>query len=707
MKKFLLVLLCLVIVLPCFTACNGDANIPGEKISDYTIILSKDAGAEEKQQSRVLVNYITNHTGVTPTVKTDEEVAASDKSKEILIGKTNRTESTKALEAVGENGFAVKFSGSKLVLAGTSDAISADAVQWFIKNYVQEKSGEKYILMDETLDVVKTYTPVKLAAASICNFSIVYSENLDDNNGKPTEPEVSYENGGIDYEVQLALDIQAALEKLTGGKVTVKSDDQPESGPEILVGKTNRSAYKKVISQVGYTQYGVGYADGSIVVAGHSTAANVMACEYFVELINDNKADMTLCLGEASTRSNAKWISAFPAYDGGIVRGTSECFGDELQYYITNTNEEQYRAYCSKLEANGYKVHMSNEVSGVLISNTYMNDKTVIHVYYAHATDETRLIVGNLSKVTYPGAGGESYKKVTDVQITQLQLDFNTNSGGMGYVITLEDGSFLLIDSGSSTNSSSSTANKDHVRIWNLLNQLNKREDGQIIIRGWFITHSHADHIAVYQKFCESYGQKVTIENYYECVVPESVGYNSKNPGSVTVKATSLHTGMKMELYGVEVEVLYTVEDMYPRTLRYFNDASSVFKITANNTTALFLGDACDKASDIISDRYGEYLKSDMVQVAHHANIGATTELYDFIDPTIAFWPTSEKLFNQLITGEGNQRFYEVNYKLYRQMRVEENYTCSDYSVTLTITEDGYVPGSAVKQVVSSVDQYK
>jgi len=705
MKKLLLILLCFVIVLPCFAGCNS--KLPGEDISKYTIIIPKDAGSDVKQQSRALMNYISNHTGVSLEVKTDEEVAASDKSKEILLGATNRTESSKALESV-ENGFVVKFTGNKVVLAGTSDAISADAAQWFIKNYVQEKSGEKYIVMDESLNVTKTYTPVKLAVAGICNYSVVYSGNLDDNNGRPTEPDVSYDNGGIDYEVQLALNIQAKLEELIGSKVPLKSDDQPASGPEILVGKTNRSAYNKVISQMGYTQYGIGYADDSIVVAGYSTASTVLASELFIKMLVANKESMTLCLGEATARSNQQWVTNFPSYDGGIMRGTSESFADELQYYITNTNEEQYRAYCSKLEANGYKLHMSNEIPEKLISNTYMSDKYVIHVYYAHATQETRLIVGALNKVTYPAAQQTTeYEKVTDVQITQLQLDFTTNSGGMGYVITLEDGSFLLIDSGSSTSATSSRNNKDHVRIWNLLNQLNKRKDGKIIIRGWFITHSHADHIDVYRKFCEEYGNKVTLENYYECVVPKSVGYNSKNPGSTSMKATVLHSGMKMEFYGVEVEVLYTVEDMYPRTLRYYNDASTVFRVSANGTVAMFLGDACDKASDILSDRYGDYLKSDIVQVAHHANIGATTQLYEYIDPTIALWPTSQKLFNQLITGEGNQRHYEVNYKLYRQMRVEENYVCSDYSVVLTIPEGGYVLGSAEKYVFSTVDEYR
>ena len=562
--------------------------------------------------------------------------------------------------------------------------------------------------MDKSLNVVNTYTAVKLADNGVSNFSIVYSAHLDDNNGRPLDDDPGYANRGIDYEVKVALDIQAKLEKVTGVTIPLKRDDQPVTGPEILVGKTNREAYRKVISQIGWTQYGVGYADNAIVVAGHSTAAHVLASDYFQKMVERAKKDLTLYLGEASMRSNNSWVSAFPTYEGGIVRGTSECYGDELQYYITNTNEEQYRNYCEKLEYYGYSQYMTNEIPGVLISNTYMKGDKSIHVYFTHATSETRIFVGDTDKIKYPSnISATEYTKVTDLQITQMQLDFSTNSGGMGYVITLEDGSFILIDSGSPTAGTSSKANKDHVRIWNLLNQLNKRPDGKIIIRGWFITHSHSDHNGVFAEFCAAYADKVVLENHYECMLPLSVTYNSKNPGSKTMNATILHTGMTLDLYGLKMEVLFTAEDIYPRTMYYYNDASSVFRVTANDTVIMITGDIADTACDIICERYGTYLKSDIVQVSHHGNIGATAEFYELVDPTVALWPTSKKLFGPLITGEGNQRHFAANYKLYAQLHVKENYHCSEYSVTLTLPEGGYVLGSAYKMIIGTADQFK
>ena len=705
MKKILIVLLCIAMLLPCFAGCTEQGeHICGVDISDYSIIISETAGKHVKQQAQALVALVMEHTGVRLPVKTDVEAAPSDK--EFVIGQTNRSESADVLTAAGSKGFAVKFDGKKLIINGTSDYIIGDGVQWFVKNYVFTKSGNKGIDMDTSLNVTKSYTSVKLVENGKSNFSVVYSQHMDDNNGDPSFHEDGYTNGGLDYEVQLAYNIKVKLEELTGATVTLKTDAEPTSGPEILVGRTNRDADEKLLANMGFTQYGVGYVDSSIVIAGYSTAANAMACKQFMDMLPSKSSSITLDLGEASLRANTSWVSNFPKYDGGIVRGTAESVNDELQYYITNTTDAHFRAYCDKLEYYGYTLHMSNDMGDKVLSRTYMNEDTVIHTYYSFVENTTRIFVGSVGKVQHPVPTTGEYTKIADFQITQMQLDFGTNSGGMGYIITLEDGSFLLIDSGSTTRKGASQ-NYDHVRLWNLLNKLNKREDGKIIIRGWFITHSHSDHYDVYQQFLQTYGKKVTIDNHYECVVSDSARYNSKNPGAKTNKCVTLHAGMKMHFYGIDVEIMTTYEDIYPRTVRYFNDTSTVFRVSANGTSFMVTGDICDQASDIVSRRYGEYLKSDIVQAAHHANIGSTIEFYDYVSPSVVLWPTSSALLTPLVTGKGNQRYYAVDYHLYKEMGIKEHYTNGEYTVTLTIPETGYKASSAERYQVSTKDQYK
>ena len=53
-----------------------------------------------------------------------------------------------------------------------------------------------------------------------------------------------------------------------------------------------------------------------------------------------------------------------------------------------------------------------------------------------------------------------------------------------------------------------------------------------------------------------------------------------------------------------------------------------VFKLKVNNKSILFLGDTGEESSDKLVKEYGKKLKSDIVQVAHHGQQGATEELY-------------------------------------------------------------------------------
>ena len=51
------------------------------------------------------------------------------------------------------------------------------------------------------------------------------------------------------------------------------------------------------------------------------------------------------------------------------------------------------------------------------------------------------------------------------------------------------------------------------------------------------------------------------------------------------------------------------------------------------------LGDASTTASARMVKTYGDYLKSDMVQIAHHGYEGGTSSLYSNIGATVNIWP--------------------------------------------------------------------
>ena len=52
--------------------------------------------------------------------------------------------------------------------------------------------------------------------------------------------------------------------------------------------------------------------------------------------------------------------------------------------------------------------------------------------------------------------------------------------------------------------------------------------------------------------------------------------------------------------------------------------------------------------------RYGDYVKSDILQLTHHRLIGGDKRLYQCIDPSICFWSTSKERF---LGNKPNQRY--------------------------------------------------
>ena len=75
---------------------------------------------------------------------------------------------------------------------------------------------------------------------------------------------------------------------------------------------------------------------------------------------------------------------------------------------------------------------------------------------------------------------------------------------------------------------------------------------------------------------------------------------------------------------------------------------------------------------------YGENLKSDMVQVAHHGGNGATEQTYTLIRPTVAFWPCDRANY------QGYIRHFPASELLANRMGVKENIVAEpDRTLTL------------------------
>ena len=107
------------------------------------------------------------------------------------------------------------------------------------------------------------------------------------------------------------------------------------------------------------------------------------------------------------------------------------------------------------------------------------------------------------------------------------------------------------------------------------------------------------------------------------------------------VPAIRLHTGQVLDFGGATVEVLYTVEDIMPESLPNVNDSSLVIRLRTADTSFMILADTCYRSGPILDDMWGDYLKSDIVQVAHH-NFYPIDRAYGYANAKIACFPQSE-----------------------------------------------------------------
>jgi len=226
---------------------------------------------------------------------------------------------------------------------------------------------------------------------------------------------------------------------------------------------------------------------------------------------------------------------------------------------------------------------------------------------------------------------------------------------GMSYVIQLRDGSFILMDGGVYDA-------EDMQYLYELLEEKTPSNQ-KIIITAWMFTHPHYDHIELASYFLQKYESDVEILSFMyqfpDCEkmgalypgeerVPEDVRVLEKNIASYYPDAAvyTIHTGEKYTFEGAEIEILFTVENTDPQKLKSYNGTSAAWRVTFDNgTTFLVLGDCDNYACREIAAMYGDYVKSDILQVTHHGLMGGDKTLYQCIDPQICFWATPEERF--------------------------------------------------------------
>ena len=174
-------------------------------------------------------------------------------AKEILVGKTNRTETADVLAKIRAKDFAIAFANDRIIITAGTDAGVVDAVNYFIENYINE-AEKKFSLYENHFEVVEHQYfmgSISIAGTPITDYKIVYPKGCDlvTYSTALAMADYLYDNAGVTVEV--VDDSTAATEY----EILVGSTNRPESSIGIDLGTDKYSlsiSGKKVVLQGAY-----------------------------------------------------------------------------------------------------------------------------------------------------------------------------------------------------------------------------------------------------------------------------------------------------------------------------------------------------------------------------------------------------------------------------------------------------------------------
>ena len=691
-KRISILALALITLLSVFTSCkntnngNGDAETDTNKfleinLSEYTIVYSKDSSTSSKKQATALQSQIKDALSLELPVMADKETA--EQEKEILVGMTNRQNSTDTYKKITGRSYVVATDGQKIIITAYNSDLLSLAINYFSDTYLKATEGTTLLISPSSCYISDPEPATEIVKNGAAVYSVVRAEDAS-------------------YNItECAKGLYSTISQLTGTTVTIttdflKKDELPDSESfEILVGDTNRPETQEVKTSLKANEYAIRKIGNKIVIVGVSDSGTSKAKDAFLDIVYaslgqtvDGKSDLLIKDDVyKSDIGNTAWLLNIPEYDAAFS-GIADVSNDAYELLYSDTSAEKLEQYCEKLTESGYTLYNRREVNGNLYCSYYKTNTELVYAYYTARDSSVRIIVSPYNNGLLP-LSYTSGEKITEASVTQLKLDYDNKGNGMTYIITLEDGSFIVIDGGSNGGS-----NADFIH--QKLQELNKR-DGTPVIAAWYLTHIHQDHSGGFASFASKYGSQYVLEYAFHNLPTKYIGDVSSdgllssfydggtykrtvNSFVGDAKTVRVHTGMKFNIHGAEFEVLHTWEDCYPEPLESQNDSSVVTKMTLNGKTFLWTGDIQKQSAEIILASYGNYISSDYLQVAHHglAN-GGSWEFYRTVAPTVAFWPTSNVIFNEQSQGNGPAGL------LFKAGTVSEHIVSEqgDYTVTL------------------------
>ena len=463
MKKTVFASVALVICIFILASCGEPVKRTGivaDGAGEYSIVRAETIRDEGKLSLTVkLMNRISDAVeekcGCQLVIDTDwlkRGTEPDPEKKEILIGETNRPETAEAIGLLGDAGYGVIQIGNKIVIVGKSDYMLSLAVERFIKECVETHSSAK----EGSFDILGAIDYVGGDFDDLIDlgtYDIVYTRDYED----------PYAYSYYDYsfdEQTVAKDLADSIKENYGIKLPVvmdydRGDVENERG--ILLGRCERAETAEVKSSLAFNEYAVKVVNNKVVVAGHGFLSTYAAINKLEELIGtfavtENGKTRVFIPKDFSyvgvLEGAENWDLEVPRYEGGGDFSVSDLGDDSYIVKIDGTDGDEYSAYVKKIEEIGYEKYSGNEIEGNLFA-VYKNEKSAVHLQYAPAYKRVSIAVEPATVTLFGREAENDTTAVTTPKLIQLSVyDENIENGGMCYILRLENGKFLIVDSG-------------------------------------------------------------------------------------------------------------------------------------------------------------------------------------------------------------------------------------------------------------------
>lgn len=658
------------------TAAVFDADVKAQ----FVIVRPEKASDRVVAAAQQVSDAIRNATGAGVKIKSDFRVGTqASEQTEILVGLCDREGVSEQAAELNSTSYYIGSDGTDIRLFGVTDSMTEKAVEAFLDAFVRGSvptAQKGQLLLPRSFSYTSRNDSLILANGGCSEYMLVYAANTG--------------TVAIDAINRFASDFYY----YTGATLPVFSDAARPgvSEKEIRIGNTNR---REGSSSVEYNAWRISVNGNTVEVNG---GCDIALSDALGEL-SGTLLDLVYGQNEFETDDNG--VLQFDPYGAKLLAlskkltltGVSAPGLENLtgkvdigeggwMMYRTCAEISDFESYLDLISALGYTEYVARKVgSGNVRTATYRNDNHILNISFADSEKTLRVTVDPADQTDLPPLYS-SAAAVCDPLFIQFGNIYKTVDCGMSYAVRLTDGTFLIVDGGWTDESISDSLYRN-LRNYNVLK-------GDPVISCWIFTHGHVDHIGTFITFSQKYGENVDLKGIcYSFPTEEqtlvnggwSVNYHqnrirryaSRFGGDVAIYKA--RTGQIYRFAGCEMEMLFTFEDYpQPRKLSFFNDSSLVFRLTltdrsGNIQSFMMLGDASVSTSNILVSRYGSYLKSDAVQVAHHGYTGGTDAVYNAIEAAVVFWPCP------LVAPNGSLRFASPTWSPVTRNMLDKEYS--------------------------------